>query len=271
MKKNEYAELARLGVRSRLEQLQRHIADLFHEFPEEFAASTPPVFLKAEEKPGGNSWPAFTATVASSNGTEAVEEPSPQQRGASKRVWTAASRAKIAAATRARFANQKWGSTLWHEMHDYLLKQKNRQATVTAIAKALKVTKSSSITSAINRHRNRFRRVGPGLYRLVDVVSAAEKKNGLAVSSPSSHPSGKKRHTVPYAEKQPWGTYHWQKIHDLLAKQENRTMKVADMMTALDIKSAASVITSMMGHKDLFRRTGVGVYQLVNEDPRASA
>ena len=253
MKKADLTELTRLGVRAKLEQLQQYVRELHSEFPEEFATPTPPVFLKAQEKPGGNSWPAF---IASSNG-DSDETTSNKLKG----LWTPERRAEQAQRVRARMAKAKWGTHHWHHVHDYLLKKApHRRATVVVIANALKI-KQSAARSAMDAQPKVFRHLPYSadwlLIKPVTTKTAKATTKGTANARPASNSSG--------AANKPWGTFHWQKIYDYLHEQDNRTARLADIMKAANIPTQASAITGMMGYKNLFKRTAPGIYQLIGE------
>jgi hypothetical protein len=257
IRKADYTELTRLGVRARLAELERYVADLHKEFPDEFASPTAPVFLKGEEKPGGNSWPPMPVLV-SGNGhhADAVLVP------AKASGWSQEQRAKQAQRMRDRANAAKWGTLLWHKVHDYLLKQPKHTANFSVMVKTLKV-RDSSLGSVIRRHPDRLKRVSQGIYQLTKPVTAAQKKNGggETAAPAKKKPSGKGGN---YAI-QPWGTFHWQKIHDYLLLKNDHTAPISELIADLKIKSQASAITSMQGHKDLFRRSGPGTYQLIKE------
>jgi hypothetical protein len=252
MKKSDYSQLTRLGVRAMLEKLQDYLTDVFADFPEEFNTQTPPLFLRAEEKTGGNSWPVFRAV--SRNGTEPADAVEPILVSKKTRHWTPAARRKASERMLKRNTDQEWGSVIWHRIHDYLLKAPKRSARLGELAKALK-EKESSISSALNRHEDRIR-YGANGYTLVKPVSAAEKKS-------------KKAHIVAprKAAKKHWGQYHWQMIHDYLLTQPEHVAPISQIMKNLKIPTQASAITSMQSHKDLFRRSSPGTYQLIKEAP----
>lgn len=82
--------------------------------------------------------------------------------------------------------------------------------------------------------------------------------------------SSKKTHGRPKGPRSsPWGTFVWQRVHDYLAAQPTRTASVGDIKKAAKVNSSASLITAVMGHKDLFQRAGEGLYKLkkVMEQP----
>jgi hypothetical protein len=257
MKKSEYADLTRLGVRARLEQLQNYLADIFSDFPEEFNSQTPPLFLKAEEKAGGNTWPAFRAVE--SNGSE-PEPPTPAQR-----KWSPEARRKASERMLNRHASGQWGTLIWHRMNDYMLKQKKAIAKVSVMATALKVHKSS-IDSAIRRDQKRFKRIGNGLYQLARPATNAERSQTTVAKAVTTKHRPKAKH-IPHH----WGEYHWQKIHDYLRTVDNQTAPIGEIMKALKIPTQASAITSMQGHKNLFRRVSPGTYALIKEAPEATS
>jgi hypothetical protein len=123
---------------------------------------------------------------------------------------------------------------------------------------ALKVS-NNTIGSALKRHTDRFKQRGKGTYQLVKPVSAAQRDKLAHVAVPA-----KKRKRAPEVG---WGVFHWQKIHDYLLTKNERTAPLRDIIKELRIPTQASAITSMQGHKNLFRRSGPGVYQLHTEPP----
>jgi hypothetical protein len=255
MKKSDYSQLTRLGVRAMLEKLQDYLVDVFADFPEEFNTATPPLFLKAEEKAGGNTWPIFRAR----NGTE----PEPLSRKQAE--WTPEKRAEASKRMRNRTSakdRNEWGSKVWHRIHDQLLYAPKQTAAHGELVTALKVPETT-VTSALNRHKDRIKRVGKGKYMLVKPVTAKEKK---AAEPPmkKGRSSKKKKHVTHH-----WGQFHWQKIHDYLLTQDDQAAGVGQMIKELKIPTAASAITSMMQHNDLFRRSGPGRYQLIKQASEA--
>jgi hypothetical protein len=242
MKKADITELARLGVRSKLEQLERYLADVFSEFPEEFATPTPPVFLKPEEKVRGNSWPTFTVITRNGEGGDGVivhqQHVPPHTR-------------------KTRRSNAAWGSLGWHRIHDYLQQAPNRTARISAITRATKIAKNS-VLSSMKNHPDLFRRTGVrGEVRLAKSVT---------------HQAARTRRTTPKTHgPQPppaWGTFHWQQIHDYLLTQDARTAKLSSIIDALKIPAATTAIGAMVTHKKLFKRNGRGSYTLIAEVPK---
>jgi hypothetical protein len=62
MLKDELRELATWGMRRKLEEMERTLAEYHREFPELFISEAPPVLLKAEPRAdGGNGWAAPAA------------------------------------------------------------------------------------------------------------------------------------------------------------------------------------------------------------------
>jgi hypothetical protein len=256
MKKADLAELARLGVRTKLEAIQAYLVDVFDDFPEQFSGDHPPVFLRPQEKPGGNSWPSDAHTVINSNGTGAdavLVKPTWQ-----KLTWTPERRAAQAQRAKRQSAEKrrtgKWGELGWQRVHDLLKKAPDRTLPQSVIAKQLKMPETS-VRSAFDSHEDVFKRVGRGLYQLTHVINKPLTKKAPAV---------RKGHKKKAAPKR-WGIFGWQRIYDYIDKQDNRTAALSAIMKAAKVNSAASAITCMDSHDDLFKRVGPGLYALTKE------
>lgn len=66
-----------------------------------------------------------------------------------------------------------------------------------------------------------------------------------------------------YNDKQPWGTFGWQRAHDYLATAaKDRQASIADILKHGKISSSASFITGVTHHGDIFKRISPGVYGL---------
>jgi len=264
MKKSDFQELARLGVRQKLEALQDYLAEVHAEFPDEFSTPTPPMFLRPTEKVNGNSWPSFAAKLREETDTDTISS--------QKASWTPERRAaqgeRMRGNSNRHGGTSEWGSTVWHRIHDYLLKQPKRTSTPIGMAKGVNA-ELSAVTSALARHKDRAKRIGPGTYRLVKPITREQyKKEVAAIHKKAAGALSRSRKAAPARD---WGAFHWQKIHDYLKGKEDRTAGISEIMKALKIPTQASAITSMQGHKNLFRRTGKGTYQLIAEDPAATS
>jgi len=173
MKKADITELARLGVRSKLEQLERYLADVFSEFPEEFATPTPPVFLKAEEKLQGNSWPTFVASSRNGDGARPASFAAALRNAAKPKARRAArtlTRRTTKKKTRGTPAPAKWGTFQWQRIHDYLLTQDDRTAKLSSILETQKIPTAASAITAMQTHKKLFKRSGPSRYTLIAEV-----------------------------------------------------------------------------------------------------
>lgn len=194
MTKSELQELARFGVRRKLEIMEREVREMFRMFPEEFASATPPVLLAPESKVGGNDWPVFTATNGNGNGhtpdarakisTAAKASWTPERRAMQaqlmkKTMRRAAAKKKAAAKTTKPASRvkpphyvdtQKWGTFGWQRAHDYLLTQDQRQAKVADVVKGAKLNSSASFITSIDNHADVFEKTAPGIYRLKKIV-----------------------------------------------------------------------------------------------------
>jgi hypothetical protein len=252
MNKAELQELTRLGVQRKLEQVQRYLAKVHQEFPEMFATPTPPVFMRAEEKREGNSWPTFTASMESENGNGA-EAPTP------KRIWSPARRAAAAARMRARpprTATGPWGTVVYQRIHDFLATRPQREARIVEIATALKVLPATT-RSAIVIHKELFRHHG-GVVRLIKAVNTPKRKHSTKSTrtAVASHTSTKK------AAPKIWGAAAWHRMHDFLATQPDQTAGLQAIMPACKITTQAGAITGMQSHADIFQRSSPGTYRL---------
>jgi hypothetical protein len=258
MKKADLAELARLGVRTKLDAIQAYLADVFDDFPEAFTTSTPPVFLRPQEKPGGNSWPSNSPLISrNGDGADAVLVPSPKHRAS----WTPERRAAQAERVKQQNAKRsgKWGDLGWHRIYDLLKKTPKRTLSITAITKHTGIT-GTSIASVFNAHPDLFKKVGRGHYQLTRILKPSER----IVTPQSSHKGKANGGSKPKTERK-WGNYVWQRLYDYLMTVENRTAPLAEMMKHSKANSAATAITSMDSHKELFKRVSPGVYTLTKE------
>lgn len=59
-----------------------------------------------------------------------------------------------------------WGGTLWHRVHDFLVTQPKRTATVHEIVAATNAKKSSNVYAGLAHQTDLFQRKGPGIFRL---------------------------------------------------------------------------------------------------------
>lgn len=192
MLKAQLQELARFGVRRKLEMYETQLKALYRAFPDEFVGE--PVLLKPETKDGGNDWPAFTATApeGNGNGTTAHDRMS----AAAKAAWTPERRAEQSRLVKARYASRKqknpnprarkatarkphrkniegakWGTFVWQRAHDYLKDLPGKKAPVAEITKAAGATSSAAfITGAIDSHGDVFKRIAKGVYGLKKVL-----------------------------------------------------------------------------------------------------
>jgi hypothetical protein len=258
MKKADLAELARLGVRTKLEAIQTYLADVFDDFPEVFTSATPPIFLRPQEKPGGNSWPTDAHTLISSNGSgaDAVLVPAHTRHKVS---WTPARRAEQAARVRRQNLKRtgKWGDLGWHRIYELLKNAPKHSLHLSQIAKALKMP-DTSVRSAFGSHTELFTAVGRGEYRLKRLLKPSER-----ITTPQ--PGRKQKGGSKPKKERKWGMFVWQRIYDYLMTVENRTAPLNEMMKSTKVNSQATAITSMDSHKDLFKRVSPGVYTLTKE------
>ena len=82
------------------------------------------------------------------------------------------------------------------------------------------------------------------------------KKRSLAM-----HAAKAQRHAKLGAT-EPWGYFVWQRMHDFLQTQDQRTAKVQDIMREAKVNVGASVASAIKNHPEYFKRVGVGRYQL---------
>lgn len=254
MNKSELQELARFGVRYKLVEVQRYLASMFKQFPEEFTTTAAPVFLKPETKGGGNSWPAFTLALPDTNG----DTPAP-----SKRQWSPEARAAAAARLRQRFNNHQssteWGSVLWHRVHDDLLAQPDHTSRMVDLSKRLK-SLPSSVRSAATTHQKMFR-IRHGMVQLIKPMKGLKT---IAAGANGSRPQKK-----PFPSKrQPahkWGDKVWQEMHDFLAEQPEHTAPLQAIMKKVRTKVHATVLSAVKLHPDVLTRSAPGTYSLVRE------
>lgn len=267
MKKADLQELTRLGVRRKLEQIERYLGDMFTDFPDEFATKTPPVFMRPIEKAGGNSWPVFAASVAGDAESNGAEETAVSGH---KTSWTP--ERKAAQALRMKKAQRhggyngkgiKWGTFQFQRIHDYLLTRPQHAASISEMEKALNIV-GSSVLSAIGQHKNLFRKTGVrGTYQLKKVVPASKRQssNGPAKKA-TAHHKRKAAHSGARTLPKNWGDSVWHRLHDYLHDQQDMTAPLTSIMRDNKINSHASAITAMQSHADMFERTNPGVYRL---------
>lgn len=167
MTKAELYDYARAGVRQRLVAIERLLADLYREFPAEFAGDSAPVFVKPETKLNGNSWPPFEATHPENGTNGNGREATAAKISAS---WTPERRAKAAKAMKQRRKagimnnppDKPWGSFAWQRLHDALAQREDRTASVADLCKAANIRISPTLYSAVKLHHQLFKKTANG-------------------------------------------------------------------------------------------------------------
>lgn len=163
MNRDELVKLAEVGMRQRLQGVERQLAQVFREFPNLFIGAAPPQFLRPELKNGkGHEWPILvTETEGTVKGHAAQWTPERRQQQAE--------RMRKRAKKTGRKGGLKGGSIrhtgLVVKVHRYLAQhgESSLQDLIKATGKA-----SSSIISSMRTgfREGRFVKPGPARYAL---------------------------------------------------------------------------------------------------------
>jgi hypothetical protein len=247
MNKSDLQELARFGVRYKLAEVERFLAQMFRQFPDEFLTAAPPLFLRPDEKGNGNSWPAFTLTLPATNGDTNGDT-------STRKPWTPEARAAASQRMRGRLKGNsaEWGSVLYHRVHDDLLAQPDHSSRLTELVKRLGAKHSSTRTS-IMTHPKIFR-YGNGVVRLIKPVTNTAKAGGHGGSKP-----GLVKRMPPHK----WGDKVWEQLHDYLLTQPDHTAPLRTLMKGVKTEVHATVISAVKMHSDVLERSGPGTYRLL--------
>ena len=159
MNREELVKLAEVGMRQRLQGIERQLAQVFREFPGLFLGTTPPQFVRPELKNGkGHEWPIM------------VNEPEPPRKTRSN--WTPERRQAQAERMRRRMRKKRGGAKAGHptglvtKIHAYLAK--HGESALQDLMKATGAKASSSVISSmhVGLKNGRFSKPGPGRYAL---------------------------------------------------------------------------------------------------------
>ncbi len=159
----ELQELSRLGAVQMLKEVQEYLAHLHKYFPELFAASTPPILVRAEHVNGNH---------RTSHAEAHISAPTrPKSMGAALRAEQA-----TATPTKKRRGNgATWGTYTWHRIHDFLTTQPKHTAALSSIMPACQISSQASAITGMQYHKDLFKRVRQGQYRLVKTLTTDEK------------------------------------------------------------------------------------------------
>lgn len=121
---------------------------------------------------------------------------------------------------------------------------------------ALSPERSSGWTPARRAKQARFMKTPAGRARVAKMIAARHRKK-------KTHGKKTTHGTTNGAAPATWGTKGWQRAHDFLLTQPNRTARVEEIVAGAKITSAAAFITGSYDyHPDLFARVGKGAYKL---------
>jgi hypothetical protein len=156
--RDELVKLAAVGMRQRLQDMERYLAQLFREFPQLFMGETPPQFVRPELKNGkGHEWPIMVSeTERTVNARKARWTPERRQ-----------AQAERMRKRRGKLHPSKMKHTgLVMKVHRYLAK--HGESALRDIIKGTGGAKSSSIISSMNTgfKTGRFVKSGPARYAL---------------------------------------------------------------------------------------------------------
>jgi hypothetical protein len=158
--RDELVKLAAVGMRQRLYDMERYLAQLFREFPDLFIGETPPQFVRPELKNGkGHSWPIMVV-----NETE-------RQVKAHAARWTPERRREQSERMIKRRAKGRKGGAMRHiglvtQVHRYLAK--HGESSLKDLMKATGAKASSSVISSMHPglKSGRFTKPAPARYAL---------------------------------------------------------------------------------------------------------
>lgn len=156
--RDELVKLAEVGMRQRLQGVERQLAQVFREFPDLFIGEAPPQFVRPELKNGkGHEWPIIVSETEKVVKGHAARWTPERRREQSERMKKARGK---------RHPSKMQHTGLVMKVHHYLAK--HGESALRDIIKGTGGAKSSSIISSMNTgfKTGRFIKAGPARYAL---------------------------------------------------------------------------------------------------------